>query len=74
MLIRPRPDLICMMIFFNPVLDTTLFDQVVSDLRHVVSFFSDTPVSSTNKTDRHDNTDIVFKVALGPLVLLLPKL
>jgi hypothetical protein len=40
MLIRPRPNLICMMIFFNPVLNTTLFDQVVSDLRHVVSFFS----------------------------------
>ena len=74
MLIRPRPDLIFMMIFLIPYSIPHYLIKFVSDLRHVVSFFPDTPVSSTNKTDRHDITDIVFKVALGPLVLLLPKL
>ena len=29
--------------------------KLVSDLRHVGVFFSGTPVSSTNETDRHDN-------------------
>ena len=37
--------------------------KFVSDLQQV-GFFSDTPVSSTNKTDRHDIAEILMKVAL----------
>jgi len=38
----------------------------VSDLRQVGGFFfPGTPVSSTNKTDRHDITEILLKVALN---------
>ena len=33
--------------------------------------FSSTPVSSTNKTDRHDITEILLKVALKPQPYLL---
>ena len=36
----------------------------VSDLRQVSVFLPGTPVSSTNKTDRHDRTAILLKVAL----------
>jgi hypothetical protein len=31
--------------------------------------FSSTPVSSTNKTDRHDITEILLKVALNTIIL-----
>jgi hypothetical protein len=34
-------------------------------LRQVGVFFPGTPVSSTNKTDRHDITEILLKVALN---------
>jgi len=37
--------------------------KFVSDLRQVVG----TPVSSTNKTDRHDITEILLKVALNTI-------
>jgi len=41
-----------------------LMIQFVSDLPHVgVFFFGYTPVSSTNKTDRHDIAEILMKVA-----------
>jgi hypothetical protein len=36
----------------------------VSDLWQVDGFFPGTLVSSTNKTDCHDITEILFKVAL----------
>jgi hypothetical protein len=36
-------------------------------------FFSGTPVSSTNKTDRHDITEILLKVTLNTLTLTLKK-
>jgi hypothetical protein len=36
----------------------------VSDLRQVGGFL---PVSSTNKTDRHDITEILLKVALNTI-------
>ena len=37
--------------------------KLVSDLRQVVGLFSPgTPVSSTNKTDCYDITEILFKV------------
>ena len=41
--------------------------KFVSDLRHVTGrwFSQGTPVFSTNKTDRHDITEILLKVALN---------
>ena len=36
--------------------------------------FSGTPVSSTNKTDRHDLTEILLKVALNTITLTLTLL
>jgi hypothetical protein len=38
--------------------------KFVSDLRQVGVFFPGNPVSSTNKTDRHDIAEILLKVAL----------
>ena len=37
--------------------------------RSVVFFFSGTPVSSTNKSDRHDIAEILSKVALNTITL-----
>ena len=54
---------------WRDVLDTTLCDNVVSDLRQVGGFFPCIPVSSTNKTDRHDITEILLKVALNTITL-----
>ena len=40
--------------------------KFVSDLRQVSGFLGPgTPISSTNKTDRHDITEILLKVALN---------
>jgi hypothetical protein len=39
--------------------------KFVSDLRQVGFFFPGTLVSTTNKTDRHDVTEIFLKVALN---------
>ena len=39
--------------------------KFVSDLRQVGWFSTGTPVSSTNKTDRHDITEILWKVTLN---------
>jgi hypothetical protein len=39
------------------------------DLPQVGVFFSGNPVSSTNKTDLHNITDILLKVALNTLTL-----
>ena len=41
--------------------------KFVSDLRQVDGFPRGTPVSSTNKTDRHDITEILLKVALNTI-------
>ena len=38
-----------------------------SDLRQVDGFSPGTPVSYTNKTDRHDITEILLKVALNTI-------
>jgi len=46
------------------VLDTTLCDQVCQPLA-AGRWFS--PVSSTNKTDRHDITEILLKVAISTI-------
>ena len=42
--------------------------KFVIDLRHV---FSGTPVSSTNKTDCHDITEILLKVVLNNITVTL---
>ena len=47
------------------VLDTTLCDKVCR------WFSPDTPVSSTNKTDCHDFTEILLKMALNTITLTL---
>ena len=49
------------------VLDTTLCDKVCQWLATDRWFSSGTPVSSTNKTDRHDITEILLKVALNTI-------
>jgi hypothetical protein len=36
--------------------------KFVSDLRQIDVFFPSTPVSSTNKTDRHDIAELLLKV------------
>jgi hypothetical protein len=41
--------------------------KFVSDLRQVGVFFPGTLVSTTNKTDRHDVTEIFLKVALNTI-------
>ena len=41
--------------------------KFVSDLRHVGSFLW--VVSATNKTDRHDISEILLKVALNTITL-----
>jgi hypothetical protein len=42
--------------------------KFVSDLRQVGLWFSPgTPVYSSNKTDRHDITEILLKVALSTI-------
>jgi hypothetical protein len=41
--------------------------QFVSDLQQVVGFLWGTPVSSINKTVRHDITEILLKVALNTI-------
>ena len=49
------------------VLDTTLFDKVCQWLVTGRWFSLGTPVSSTNKTDRHNITEILLKVALNTI-------
>jgi hypothetical protein len=41
--------------------------KFVSDLQQVGGFLRGPPVSSTNKTDRHDITEILLKVALNTI-------
>jgi hypothetical protein len=41
--------------------------KFVSDLQQVSGFLPLTPVVSTNKTDRHDITEILLKVALNTI-------
>ena len=53
------------------VLDITLCDTVCQWLTTGRWFSLDTPVSSTNKTYRHDITEILLKVALNTITLSL---
>jgi hypothetical protein len=41
--------------------------KFVSDLRQASGFSAGPPVSSTNKTDRHDIAEILLKVALSTI-------
>ena len=43
--------------------------KFVSDSRQVIGFSPGTTISSTNKTDRHDITEILLKVALNTINL-----
>ena len=45
--------------------------KTVTSRDRLVFFFSGTPVSSTNKTDRNDITETLLKVALNTLTLSL---
>ena len=55
--------------FRRGVLDTTLYDKVYQWLAAVRWFSPSIPVSSTNKTDCHDRTEILLKVALNTITL-----
>ena len=50
---------------WNSVLDTTLCDEVCQRLAASWWFSRGAPVSSTNKTERHDMIEILLKVALN---------
>ena len=43
--------------------------KFISDMQQIGGFSPGTPVSSTNKTDCHDITEILLKVALNTITL-----
>jgi methylthioribose-1-phosphate isomerase len=47
--------------------------KFASDLLQVGGFSLGTPVSSTDKTDRHDITEILLKVALNTIIQTKPS-
>ena len=51
------------------VLDITLCGKVYQRLAKDRWFSSDTPVSSSNKTDHHNITEILLKVTLNTIIL-----
>ena len=53
----------------NVVLDTTLCDKVCQWLAAGLWFCPGTTVTSINKTDHHDITEILLKVALNTITL-----
>ena len=57
--------------FMQGVLNTTLCVKVCQWLAAGRWFSPGTPVSSTNKTDRHDITEILLKVALNTITITL---
>ena len=52
-------------------LDKTLYGKVVQTVAIGRWFSLDTPISSINKTDRHDITEVLLKVALNAITLTL---
>jgi hypothetical protein len=56
------------------VLDTTLCDTVCQWLAEGLWFAPGTPVSSTNKADSHDITEILLKVVLNTITITLTRL
>ena len=59
-----QPKLWVRILLRRGVLDTTFCDRVCQWLATGLWFSPGTPVSSTNKTNRHDITEILLKVAL----------
>jgi hypothetical protein len=57
--------------FMRGILNTTLCDKVSQRLAEGWWFYSVSPVSSINKTDRHDITEILLKMALNTITLTL---
>ena len=55
------------------VLDTALSDEVCQWLSGGRWSSPSTPVSSTNKTDRHDIPDILMKVALNSITITVTQ-
>jgi hypothetical protein len=55
------------------VLDTTLCNKVCQWLAAGQWFSQGTPVSSINKTDCHDNTEILLKVTLNTITIKISK-
>jgi hypothetical protein len=55
-------------------LDTTLCDKVCQWLATGWWFSPGSPVSSTNKTDHHDKTEILLKVVLNTITLTLTQI
>ena len=47
--------------------------KFLSDLRQAGAFLLGTPVSSTNKTDRHNIVEILLKVALNTILTPMSK-
>jgi hypothetical protein len=64
----------CRKIFIelNGINVTTLYDNVCQRLAAGQWFYMGTSVSSTKKTDRHDITEILLKVALNPINQIIP--
>jgi len=56
---------------WRKVLNKILCDKVCQWLAAAGWFSPSTPVSSTDKTDRHDITEIVLKVVLNTIMLTL---
>jgi hypothetical protein len=55
----------------NSTLDTTLYEKVCQRLAAGRWFYMGTSVPSTKKTDRHDITEILLKVALNTISLYI---
>ena len=55
----------------DSIFDTTLYDNVCQRLAEGRWFSMGTSVSSTNKADRHDITEILLKVALNTITLYI---
>ena len=53
--------------FYNSLNSSKLCDKICQWLATGRWFFPGTPVSSSNKTDRHDITEILLKVALNTI-------
>ena len=56
---------------WRSVLDTTLCDIVCQGLATGRWFSPGTPISSTNKTDLHDITEMLLKVTLNTIALTI---
>jgi hypothetical protein len=59
---------------WRAVLDTTLRDKVCQLLATGLWFSPGPPVSSTNKTDRHNITELLLKVTLNTINQTKPLL